>query len=194
MTEHMTIKDQMQKRQGERLRELQKEQGLTQGQLGKLINVSQKMISAIMTGRASLQPVYAEELANEFGYRAEWLLGHDPFKTKADLAEYYQQKDMENIIVELARRAGYQASIASFTGQDELTGYTTSVFSNISIKNPITNQKKSIDSKLLEILTHELISYSKYMFWRFMDTPESLEMDAILENYAELLRGENNGE
>lgn len=190
----MGIKETLKERQGERLRQLQKEQGLTQKALGDVIHVSQKMISAIMNGRASLIEEHAETLATEYGYRAEWLLGHDPYKTKDAFKKDMQEKRIESMICDLARLANYKVSTCSWTNVDE-NGYhvTPSRLADMDFIDPNTGEKRSLTQEQLEPIGRQLISYTHFLIWQAMQEPEEKVIE-VIEDFGAWLRGEDNGE
>lgn len=190
----MGIKETLRERQGERLRELQKKHGVTQKELGDVVHVSQKMISAIMNGRASLIEEHAETLANKYGYRTEWLLGHDPYKTKDDFLEDMQEKGIERAIVDFARLAGYKVSTCSWTDVDEYEFHRTPPrLASMDFTDPITGEKRSLSQEQLKPIGQQLISYAHFLIWKAMQEPEEKVVE-YFESIEDMLRGGDNGE
>ena len=75
-------------KQGERLQSILKEQKISQKYLSKKIHLSEKTISAMINGRSSLTHATAVSLLDLFpeaGYRYEWIMGYDDFKTNRDM-------------------------------------------------------------------------------------------------------------
>lgn len=75
-------------KQSERLKLILKEQDITQKELSKQIYLSEKMISVIINGKASITYDTATKISDLFpdaGYRYQWLMGYDDHKTNRDL-------------------------------------------------------------------------------------------------------------
>ena len=190
----MRLSEELKKRQSERLKQLQKEMGLTQAQLGQTMHVAQQLVSAIINGNGRLQADQAEELERAYGYRAEWLLGHDPYKTKHDLLEDMGEKRMESTICDLARLAGYKVSICSWTNVDD-EGYhiSPSRLADMDFTDPATKETRSLNQEQLEEIGQQLISYTHFLVWKAMQEPDANAIE-VIEDLGAWLRGEDNGE
>lgn len=75
-------------KQSERLQIILKEQNINQKELAKRIFLSEKTVSAMVTGKASITPDTATTLVDLFpeaGYRYQWIMGIDDHKTNRDM-------------------------------------------------------------------------------------------------------------
>lgn len=71
---------------GDRLKQICREQGITQLQLSNMIHLSQQGVSAIVNHHASLTGEMASRVIDVFPqYRIEWLLGYDDAPTSDDV-------------------------------------------------------------------------------------------------------------
>ena len=95
---------------GKRLKQICREQGITQFQLSQMINLSQQGISAIVNGHASLTGEMANRVIEKFPqYRIEWLLGHDDIPTE----EYVQSIKKTMLLRDRLMEEGYNQEIVT---------------------------------------------------------------------------------
>lgn len=183
----------LRKRQSERLKTLKEEQGLTQRELGDTMCVTQQLVSKIIRGEASLKEEQANLLEKSYGYRSDWLLGFDPYKTKEDFLATTQQKTMESIVMDLARRAGYDVSAVSFTSQDDVTGRTLGRLCYLDVSDSNDDNKGRLRPEAIEWVGRKLVDYTNYLIWEALRLPDDEEM-VVIENLGAWLRGESDGE
>lgn len=91
----------------------QKEKGLTQEKLAKMIYVSQQIISRIKKGQADLTEPMAIKIHEVFPeYRLQWLLGIDNYKTDKERlsATFTRENESLSIVEELIHVHGYSVS------------------------------------------------------------------------------------
>lgn len=187
----MGLKEALRERQRERLAQMKSELKLTQGQIAEVLQCSQQNVSALATGRSTLQPDQAELLEDAFGYRAQWLLGFDPLKTKADLTAAFDARFLENIVYDLAKRAGFEASLISWTAQDELTGRDLGTLARLNVTDPATGERASLTPAQVASVGDELVRFARYLLWDALRSQG--EDDGIhMENLAAWMRGEEN--
>lgn len=89
---------------GKRLKELREEKGLTQQQLGELVNLSQQTIGHYEVGRAKPDPDTLEKFADLFFCSVDYLLGrtdtrsHEPKTIAASHdGEEWTEEELEDI-------------------------------------------------------------------------------------------------
>lgn len=108
-------------KQSERLQIILKEQNINQKELAKRIFLSEKTISAIVTGKASITPDTATSLVDLFpeaGYRYQWIMGIDDHKTNRDMfISVIQDSQIEadllySGLIAFLRLSGYEVSYA----------------------------------------------------------------------------------
>ncbi len=74
-------------KQGARLREVLKENRITQGQLANnVLKTSQQAVSKYVNNERPLPWEYAEKIGEKYGVRPAWLIGFDDHKTELDAA------------------------------------------------------------------------------------------------------------
>ncbi len=74
-------------KQGERLREILKENRITQGQLANnVLKKTQQAVSKYVNNERPLPWEYAEKIGKKYGVRPAWLVGFDDQKTELDAA------------------------------------------------------------------------------------------------------------
>ena len=79
---------------GIRLKQILKEQGITQTQAGEFLHLSQKTISHMVNGESSVTNETADLMIKEFPqYSKAWLLGIDDYKTKNDEMKLYETNE-----------------------------------------------------------------------------------------------------
>lgn len=184
--------EKLRQRQSERLRILKEERDLTQRELGNTMCVTQQLVSKIIRGEASLKEEQADLLEKAYGYRSDWLLGIDPYKTKEDFLATAQQKNMEVIIIELARRAGYEVVAASDTHQDNVAGKSFGHLSYLDVSNSSGDAKGFLRPDALEWIGLKLTEYTRYLIWEALHFPDEDAIE-VIENLGAWLRGEDNG-
>lgn len=67
---------------GEKIKELRKENDITQAQLGALLGMSQKNISAIETGKINVDIATLQKISNIFGVSLDYFLEEKELKRK----------------------------------------------------------------------------------------------------------------
>lgn len=184
--------EKIRQRQSERLKILKTEQNLTQRELGSTMCVTQQLVSKIIRGEASLKEEQADLLEKAYGYRSDWLLGIDPYKTKEDFLATTQQKDMENIIIDLARRAGYEVAAISYTGQDDVTGKSFGRLCYLDVSNSIGDAKGRLRPDAIEWVGRKLTGYTRYLIWEALHLPDDDAIE-VIEDLGAWLRGEDDG-
>ena len=98
---------------GKRLKKLREEKELTQGQLGKLINLSQQTIGHYEVSRAKPDLETIQRLAEIFNVTTDYLLGHNFPKQKIknalsddpELSEFWQELSEREDLKILFRQA-----------------------------------------------------------------------------------------
>lgn len=82
-----------------RLRELRKNKGLKQRELGKLLSLSGVAISLYETGKRQPDTETLRKLANFFGVSTDYLLGEtdDPNPSKSEDVSILTEKDLEKM-------------------------------------------------------------------------------------------------
>ncbi len=177
----MSLKGELQRRQSERLQQLKREKNLKQQDLADAIGRSQQTISAIINGRGQLQEKAAEQLERAFGYRAAWLLGYDDCKTRTEFAEATFQRSMENVVIDLARRSGYEASVVTWavapetewpaTTEEDATSFPESYY--VNIRDAATGEKRALKPEQLKLLANKILEYSRFLLWDLMRQPDT---------------------
>ena len=97
-------------RQGERLREVLREQNITQNALAQLVNSSRQSISRYVTCKDKLQDYIATAIADEYGYNPAWLLCIDD--RKFITAEEDKIDQLENAYKQYLKRKSVEAFLA----------------------------------------------------------------------------------
>lgn len=141
-------------KQGERLQTILKEQKISQKGLSKKIFLSEKTISAMINGRSSLTHATAVALINLFpeaGYRYEWIMGYDDYKTNRDMfVSVIQDSQIEadllySGVLAFLRLSGYDISPA-YENDGTLEGKIKSITAGYII----SRDEKSITMDLLQ--------------------------------------------
>ncbi|WP_437441477.1 helix-turn-helix domain-containing protein [Streptococcus uberis] len=70
-----------------RLKELRKEKGLTQSDLGKIFGVSKMTVLRWENGENQIKPDKAKQLADYFNVTIAYLLGHSDFEKSSSLKD-----------------------------------------------------------------------------------------------------------
>lgn len=84
---------------GERIRELRKEQGISQPELAKIIGVANSVISNWETGTNFPRGDYVALLAKTFNVTTDYLLGNeDEFGTSTNPKQEHYTKDEQQLI------------------------------------------------------------------------------------------------
>ena len=68
-----------------RIKELRKSRGLTQEELGEMVNITQRTVQRIESEETQIKPDKANRLAGYFGVSIPYLLGYDSEDTFTDL-------------------------------------------------------------------------------------------------------------
>lgn len=101
----------IQRKRGENLKQLCRDEGISQAALANMIHISQQTISKICTGKATLTEQTAKLIVEKYPqYRLEWLLGYDCFKTVDERisALLGGQEEIQEIIEKLMALHGYR--------------------------------------------------------------------------------------
>lgn len=84
-----------------RLRELREEKGLSQNELGKMLNVNQRAISHYENGKRDMGTDTLNKLANFFDVSVDYLLGRTNERKKLNISE--KPADKWTLIIEKAK-------------------------------------------------------------------------------------------
>lgn len=78
-----------------RLKELRKEEGLTQKELADKIGVHYRTLQNMENGESQIKPDKAQQLADYFGVRVAYLLGYSDYKNKEDFIEQQTREELK---------------------------------------------------------------------------------------------------
>ena len=83
---------------GKRLKEIRKNEGLTQEKMAKRINTYRFLISDYETGRKSISTADLKQICETFGYSADWCLGKLNKKIKYKTNKKIKPKEIKKLI------------------------------------------------------------------------------------------------
>lgn len=166
---------------GKRLKELCKEQKITQTKLSEIIFITQQTLSKIVNGECSLTEQTARKIVNIFPiYRIEWLMGLDDYKTEAEACHPLLKESLDGgeAVRLLFASFGYMVTIESLVPLDYFNRLTTTEIKTQwnEIKTDIERQENNRriyirksgnivgECSALEfnILTDEIIRFAKF--------------------------------
>ena len=153
---------------GTRLKKLISEQKLKQCDLAKEINISQKHLSNIITGKKALTLENAQILAEKFGVRYEYLLGTDDFATDEEMTACFNQaweeaEKEDSVFPVLFELAGFKVQPQRETLPDNSTirtGYKILHGDNSCTLCTETD---------ITALINELIEYTEFKLYKLCD-------------------------
>lgn len=135
---------------GKRLKQILKEQGITQTQAGEFLHLSQKTISHMVNGESSVTNETADLMIKEFPqYRKAWLLGIDDYKTNREMllqviADARKEGTiMENALFSLASLSGFEIT----KNHPQVDNPVTAIHSGYSF----TKDGKTVSMNLTEL-------------------------------------------
>ena len=96
---------------GKRLKELRKKKGLTQQELGNLINVTKVSICCYENGTRMPTLDTLLELEKVFGVHFDYFLGHDEVVEKKDISYLYLADEEIEILEELRKHESLYAKL-----------------------------------------------------------------------------------
>lgn len=92
------IKDVDKKYLGRKIREIRKQEGLTQEKMAKKINTYRFLISDYETGRKSISTADLKQICETFGFSADWCVGKINECIRYKPVKKLKAKDMKNLI------------------------------------------------------------------------------------------------
>lgn len=140
---------------GERLKEVLREQDLTQSKLSKIMPLSQQTISHIIQGKANLTEANAKRIIELFpNYNLAWLLGIDDHKTKSEVVH----EASKLIYSDLVRQKKAYSSMLYLI---HLCGFDVTLDESLIIEKHESKEIVSIPSEEANLYYEELFAMLK---------------------------------
>jgi len=81
---------------GQRIRQLRKENNITQEELGKMYGLAKSTVSLYESGRSNPDDEIKQKIADHFNVSIDWLLGRtDERRTADEIIAEYKEKELE---------------------------------------------------------------------------------------------------
>ena len=108
-------KVEVEKKRGLRVKEILKEQEITQAELSRRTNIAPQNLSRMISGKISVTETCAKAISKAFlgEYSVGWILGYEdiPNKEQLEVFERWEMLLLEQTCKALLKRSGYQVSI-----------------------------------------------------------------------------------
>ena len=178
--------DNINKKRGERVREVLKEHGVTQELASKWLGYSDyRIVSMICRGARSLTYQKARILTEHFPeVRIEYLMGEDDFKTEEEQAEYFRKQGervqiaFEEFFRKVVDRAGYCFEFKHLELDDFLNCEEQYIFSKDGVITGLSYFDKDGDIGI-QSFWDDVIDYAAFRLSKIIQKKNGIEFKVV---------------